>query len=359
MLGTFGASFSGVVDADSPPAFICNVTPAGVPAGAPGSPLVSLPADQADHPQQTTEWWYLIGTVHAGTHTFGYMMSLNRESAGAARGRYATSLISIADVTGNRHYQKVSVFPISSLSASSRTLSVRLPTASLSGPMNHMSATARLPGGQINMTLSSTGPPLYLNGSGKLPFAGGMSFYYSLPTLTTTGTLRVAGHTYPVRGLSWLDHQYGKFKVSSINWRWQAEQLDNGVRMNLATIDPPPGQAIWHGGADVLMPSGQLFLVPITMQAFAPMFKSQIPGKSYPTRWIVKIPSFNSCLKVTTSPLDQEFILPSKPRGTLYEGVSTVTGTFQGKPTQGQAWDEQVLGSAASASSSSVGQPTH
>jgi len=108
-------------------------------------------------------------------------------------------------VTAGTYYSQQVVNPAGPFSVSSQQLDVRFPDATLSGPMNAMRLTARIPQGRIDLTLDATGPVMYDNGTGLFPFLGGSGCYYSLPHLRSSGTLTLNGKTSEVTGQSWLD----------------------------------------------------------------------------------------------------------------------------------------------------------
>jgi predicted secreted hydrolase len=67
--------------------------------------------------------------------------------------------------------------------------------------------------GTLNLTLAAAGPAMYDNGTALFPFFGGTSSYYSLPELRTSGTLTLGGKAIQVRGISWLDRQWGDWNL--------------------------------------------------------------------------------------------------------------------------------------------------
>ena len=70
--------------------------------------------------------------------------------------------------------------------------------------MDAMHLHATLPAGEIDLILSARGPAMYNKGTRLIPFLGGVSYYYSLPSLASQGTLTVNNRTYQVTGQSWL-----------------------------------------------------------------------------------------------------------------------------------------------------------
>ena len=218
--------------------------PAGTstPADATTAPafptFVQLPADQAAQPSVDSEWWYVVGHLNAHGHRFGYEVMI-----GDPQTPYA--LIAITDTTTGAYYSKSYFYSPDQTSFSTTALDVRTPSATLSGPMDAMHLHARLPVGDIDLTLSARGPVLYNNGTGLIPFLAGTSYYYSLPRLASQGTLTVNNHTYRVTGQSWLDRQWGTWDWSTVEkWTWMPLQLSNGDRSTSGTCSPRAASSI-------------------------------------------------------------------------------------------------------------------
>ena len=75
------------------------------------------------------------------------------------------------------------------------------------------------------------------------------------------------------------------------------------------------------------------------------IWHSEKSGVRYPTRWIVRIPAIDAELEVVPSPREQEFI-SQVPAMNKYEGASTMSGTWRGKPAKGFGYVELVGGVA-------------
>jgi predicted secreted hydrolase len=178
------------------------VFPQASSATASGFPTyVHLPADQAAHPSAAEDWWYTLGHVSSHGHEYGYEVQLI--SSGVAE-------LAINDVTAGKYYtQQVAYLP-GQFSVSATKLDVRMPDATLAGPMNAMHLIATLPQGRVDLKLNAKGPVLYDNATGLFPFLKGSS-YYSLPNLQTTRTLTMGSKTSKVTGQSWLDRQWGNW----------------------------------------------------------------------------------------------------------------------------------------------------
>jgi predicted secreted hydrolase len=303
------------------------------PDRAPGYPtFVHLPADQAAHPNATTEWWYTVGHLSSHGHKYGYEVVIGDMAQ-----------IAITDITTGAYYSQNVTYKPGQVSQSSTSLDVRSPDVTLSGPMNAMRLTAKLPDGHgsLDLTLDAKGPAMYGNGTGLFPFLGGSTYYYSLPNVTTAGTLTVNGRTSTVAGTSWLDRQYGDWDWKQLHkWTWMAVQLDNGDAVNLWDLFDTKGENHW---ATVLHRDGSESVVSVNPLAKnATDFRtSPTTGQRYAGKWTVEIPGLHTSLVVTAQPVLQEVQagLPFTPG--INEAASTVTGTYQGKPVTGQAYVEQ------------------
>ncbi len=273
----------------------------------------------------------MVGHLNAGGHRFGYEVQI-------VGGQTPLASIAITDKTTGAYYTQSANYSPDQTSFSTTDLDARVPSAALSGPMDSMHLHATLPVGEIDLTLSAQGPAMYNNGTGLMPFFGGTSYYYSLPRLASQGTLTENNHIYPVTGQSWLDHQWGTWDWSTVQkWTWMPLQLSNGDRVNLWDQFGPDGESHY---ATVLHPDGTEEIVAVNPLAdtTSGFWTSPTTGKRYPTRWTVNIPALDANLTVIAQPQGQEI----QAYGGIYEGASSVTGHYRGKPVTGQAYVEQL-----------------
>ena len=80
-----------------------NGTPASIP---PSDVVLHLPKDMYLHLGAPTEWWWHIGTLKAGSRTFGFEIN----AASFAEDRLAFSQIMLSDVDKQKHYQRTAPF---------------------------------------------------------------------------------------------------------------------------------------------------------------------------------------------------------------------------------------------------------
>jgi predicted secreted hydrolase len=339
-VGVLAASAAALALAGTAAASQASAVPAPVgrtgPAADPGFPtFVRLPADQAAHPGAQNEWWYTIGHLTAGGHKYGYEVQLTAQGS---------TQIALTDVTSGRYASHQTQYRPGQFSLSATTLDVRMPDASLSGPPGGMHLAVDLPRGMgtLDLTLRAAGPAMYGNGTGLFPFLGGASYYYSLPELTTSGTLTLGGTASRVTGISWLDRQWGNWNWATLHrWTWMAVQLSNGQALNLWDLSDSGGEGHW---ATVLSPDGSERVV--SVRPLAPgasgFQTSPATGQRYAGRWIVEIPSLHARLIVTARPVLQEIQYGSPLSPGINEADSAVRGTDLGHQVTGQAYVEQL-----------------
>jgi predicted secreted hydrolase len=308
-----------------------------------------LPRDQAAHPQSANEWWYVVGHLRSGRRRFGYEMTIfhftnirppgsNPQSQAPGVTLYRTDL-AITDQRNHTFHQKISYYFPQSGHVSTTTLNVHAGTASLTGSSPaSMRLGFAMPSGSAHLRLSSRRRAMDVGGRGFIRFSSGFTYYYSLTDIATSGRLSVDGRTYRVTGTSWLDHQWGNWSwATSGGWIWMALQLSNHTQLSVFDVRGPSGHT---RAASILLPSGRL----LTRHkvSFAPIGRWVSPhtDATYPSGFLVTIPGVKARLRVLPTVKDQELWLASQPRGSYWEGSSTVTGTFQGHPVSGLAYTE-------------------
>lgn len=107
----------------------------------------------------------------------------------------------------------------------------------------------------LNLTLFNDHQGYYLHHPGGVNVAGlcekvepenmtGMTYYYSHPSMNTSGTVSIDGYEIEVRGESWFDHQWGGFGRCYPAWDWFSLRLDDGSYLVLYAIKDPMGQEL-------------------------------------------------------------------------------------------------------------------
>ncbi|MEH0198639.1 lipocalin-like domain-containing protein [Caulobacter sp. CCNWLY153] len=206
----------------------------------------------------------------------------------------------------------------------------------------------------FDLTLSQKGAPFVVWGTGVtqiLPPASGShlqtgNYYYSLTNVAAAGTITIDGEIFEVEGKTWMDHEYGFFGTAQnpVKWILQNAQLDNGWSLSNHYVlaggnkRPNPGEPV---PCEVTLqdPEGQMYVVPGVMTAERP-WTSPASGVVYYLDYQLDIAGFDAVLNFKALLADQEFPLPT---GSIYEGIASAEGSFQGKPASGTGWIEQAL----------------
>jgi predicted secreted hydrolase len=137
---------------------------------------------------------------------------------------------------------------------------------------------------------------------------GRASYYYSLTRMQTDGELTVNGKTEKVRGLSWMDHEFGsnQLREDQVGWDWFSIQLDNGTELMLylmrrkdGSIDPYSSGTLVRANGVTRKLSIKDFRIDVLDH-----WKSPTSRATYPMKWKVTIPlirfSWRSCRHLPT-----------------------------------------------------------
>ncbi|MFF4806368.1 lipocalin family protein [Streptomyces sp. NPDC002144] len=300
-------------------------------------PAAGLTAN-ADRP---TESWYVTAHVTAGGHRYGFMA--NYLTSGDGKQGYTLSTVSITDEdTGWFTKSELALPPRAGLSGK-QGLDIHTDNITWTGDTKEQKLRAKVPEGTLDVTFRPQGNVLYNMGTGYFPMFGDAkypNYEYALPTMDTSGTLTLKGHTEKVRGESWLDRQWGPLpdiSTGKASWTWMNLDLSNGDKISLWKTKESK-ENTW---ATVLNPDGTHTLAEATLTPDqSTLWTSPHTGKKYPTRWKVTIPGEHAKLNVKLYADDQELTVP----GPRYEGSAAVTGTYDHRPVAGSTYVEMTGG---------------
>jgi predicted secreted hydrolase len=317
---------------------------------------IRLPADAAMHANSPNEWWYVTGHLQdaVGNHygfemvTFKFGNARRIDPLLRVNTLYRIDL-ALTDETHKRFFSHIEYIvpspgkPI--LSTSRLKLRMVGSTASLSFDTVGAKDFAyhlvdRLPAGTIDLTVRTRRAPLLEGGKGLEQISDGYSYYYSLTNLFTTGSITLHGKKLAVTGLSWMDHQWGKWNwLGQPGWDWMAIQLADGTSLSLVNFTSGPRRST--KAATIGFSKGsQTFTRNATMTALAQTWTSPRTHIKYPLAWKVQVPAIGLNAVVTTSVPNQEMVDPVEPFSTYWEGSGRIVGTLQGKPISGLTYTE-------------------
>ena len=251
------------------------VAPAGPPTEAraapaeayaavtPGRTLV-FPGDYGSHPEYRTEWWYVTGWLTtAGGETLGFQVTFFRTkpavdpanpSAFAPR-QLLIAHCAISDPKRGRLWQdqRIRRAGFGLADAAQGDTRVGIEGWSLERAGGRYAAAIDADNFALHLELVDTQPPL-LNGlsglSRKGPAPDAASYYYSLPHLRVSGSIRRAGALDRVTGEAWFDHEWSSQYLDdhAAGWDWTGINLDDGSALMAFRIRGADGAPRWAGG---------------------------------------------------------------------------------------------------------------
>ena len=169
----------------------------------------------------------------------------------------------------------------------------------------------------------------------------GGSYYYTLPRLKTTGILKLGDKKLPVKGMSWMDHQWSNTKFNAhVNWTWFSIQLENNVDIVVAKVgleDKIPKLFVTVMYADQTQQSfkdQEIVLTPANVQWTSPVTKAE-----YTIAWNLEIPGAGVSLYLEPVVKEQEMLFGLVH---YWEGPIRATGTYKGEKIFGDGFQELV-----------------
>ncbi len=317
---------------------------------------LSFPADHGPHQEYKTEWWYYTGNLEsADGRKWGFQLTFfrnalapdpaPRESAWGAKNIYMAHF-ALTDVGGGRFYAAERFSRDGAGLAGARAEPFEVWTESWEArgePAEGTRLRARHEGVAIDLLVRSTTPPVLQGEQGfsqKSDDPGNASFYYSHPRMEATGTITVDDEQHTVRGLSWMDHEWGTgaISVQQTGWDWFALHLSDGSDVMWGQLRQADGSVdVGHGS--LASPAGVTILQRGDVQVdVLDRWTSPRSGATYPSRWRLTIPSANLELTIEPHLADQEL-----PLSILYwEGAVKFSGTRNGAAVSGDGYIEMT-----------------
>jgi len=331
-----------------------------------------FPDDQGPHSEYQTEWWYYTGNLEtsSGRH-FGYQLTFFRRaltpSVVLRASDWATNQIyfahfAVTDVQANEHFasERFSRGAAGLAGASGNPHrvwlenweieQVPLPSASLAGsapgalpPRYALQMRAEDSGHALALTLRSPKPPVLHGDRGlsqKTNAVGNASYYVSLTHLETEGTITLNGQTFDVRGVSWMDQEFGTTLLGpeAVGWDWFSVQLSDQRELMFFQIRQKDGSSEPLSGGTLVNPDGStrhLTREQVSVEVLD-RWTSPVSHAIYPARWKVSIPSENIALTLRPYIADQEM----RVSFTYWEGAVEISGTSGGAPVKGSGYVE-------------------
>lgn len=328
-----------------------------------------FPRDQGPHPQFRHEWWYLTGNLDSASgKRFGFELTFFRlalappagdgtgtgSSAWRTRQIYAAHF-AVTDVEARRFSfsERRSRDALGLAGAQSDplrvwvedwTLGSQAPLDSPGGAADSWHLNCRGQDYELDLEARPLEPPVP-NGDGglsrKSSEPGAASVYYSIPRVAIHGTLNRGAQAIPVKGLAWLDREWGSGSLGSRQqgWDWFALQFRDGSSLMFYTLRnrdgsrDPHSAGTWVDAAGKVTPLGtDQVSIDVTAHWVSPR------GGRYPSRWRVRVASIGIDVEIRPVMADQE--LDTRPR--YWEGAVDVQGAGKSLVSGGRGYVELV-----------------
>ena len=330
----------------------------------PTATRATLPQDEAVHPKNSLEWWYLTGHLRDAVtgQVYGVEYVFFHFNLKDGKDDYQMVNVALTDPQGQQFKYDYRLDKLPRLLTDS--LPVRLrdhkagQTWAFDGQEGSYHLKAALTGKAnqgyaLDLRTVPTKPVLLHGGTGYENYGQGiLAGYYSYPRLATTGTIMVAGQPHQVTGELWYDRQWNCTSIvtKGVGWDWFSIQLqepnaeattstelmlntlrnsETGQQLNNGSYFSATNQNTHLGGTDFQ-------LTPLTY------WTSPKSKKKYPAKWRVQVPAQGYDLTVEPLVPNQELGLRFFHAFTMYywEGMCHVTGTHNGQPVTGNAYVE-------------------
>jgi predicted secreted hydrolase len=318
----------------------------------------AFPQDHGKHPGFQTEWWYFTGNLDSEPNErWGFQLTFfrrsllaepsPRQSSWAVRDLYPAHF-ALTDIKNQRffHTDLLSREGPGLADAAREDLNVHVKNWSAKRQGDTIFLKARQEGYALDLRLEPVKPVVLHGQSGfsrKGNAEGQASYYYSFTRVQVSGAITFEGVTHHVKGLAWMDHEFGSSILfqDQAGWNWFSLQLENGTELMLfhlrkkdGTAERPLGTFVPETGTPVDLQGQRIVLTP------GDVWKSPHTGARYPLNWTVEIPAEHLTLEVTPLVPDQELTGRRGPAVAYWEGAVTVKGWRNGAPVRGRGYVE-------------------
>jgi predicted secreted hydrolase len=320
----------------------------------------SFPRDHYSHEDFRTEWWYYTGHLRAGNgEEYGYQVTFFRSGVAEARAnpsRWAAKNLYLAhfalsDISRKafRHFERINRAGLGQAGASEKELRVWIGDWEVTGDGTTQRVKAKDGGFAVDLTLVSQKPPVIHGANGisqKGQGRGHASHYFSLTRLKTEGTLTVGGKSFPVTGLSWMDHEFGSTQLNpdQVGWDWFSLRFEDGTELMLYIVRKADGRPDPYSAGTWVGADGQVVRLrqPDFSVEVLDRWKSPRGKGVYPIKWRLSLPTLGLEVTVTPAFPDQELDTAKTTRVIYWEGAVTASGTAQGRRLGGQGYVEMT-----------------
>jgi predicted secreted hydrolase len=317
---------------------------------------ITLPRDHFPHYQFRTEWWYFTGNLKTvDGRAFGYQLTFFRHGYRPPGDRQSTtSRFVMNDV-------KFAHFAVTDVSAGKFHFDSRISRGAYGEAgfaegnklawiddweldfSDNFRLKAATRDYAIELELAPEKPAVLEGDDGlsqKADGVGHASYYYSIPRLKTTGTVKIGRDSFRVEGSSWFDREWATNQLSpeQAGWNWFAIQLSDGNDMMLYQMRLKRGGIDSHSNGKWIAADGTTTDLALDDFRLSPekYWASSASRANYPIAWKLTIPKLNLDLDITPAVEGQELNLAV----VYWEGCIRIKGQRAGKAVDGVGYME-------------------
>ena len=269
--------------------------------------VLTFPSDHGAHPGFRTEWWYVTGWLKTESgEDLGFQVTFFRSRPPGASDNpsafaprqilFAHAAISDPVVGKLMHGQRIARAGFGLAEAQVGDADLVIDDWRLRrGADGRFATKVAGEGFTLDLTFTPTQPVLLQGEAGfsrKGPLASQASYYYSLPQLKASGTVRRGGKAVKVTGTAWLDREWSSTLLdpSAVGWDWVGLNLDDGGALMAFRLRGADDSALWSA-ATLRSSAGPGQNFPPAGVAFAPLrhWRSPRTGIVYPVAWQLRI----------------------------------------------------------------------
>lgn len=271
-----------------------------------------FPTDHGAHPEYQTEWWYYTGNlVDENGRRFGFQFTIFRRaispSPAVSDSEWRSEQVYLAHFTVSDieteqfyHDQRFARGG-ANLAGATVTPQYRVwledwQVIARDERATQLTISARSSDFAVDLNLNQAKEPVLQGNSGlsaKSAQPGNASYYYSIPRLTTEGTVTIGDQTYGVSGNSWMDHEFSTsaLGLNARGWDWFGLIFDNNTELMIGHIRLTDGGREPAFGGLLIYPDGSTRKLEASDFIIEPTSTWQSPhtGAVYPARWQITV----------------------------------------------------------------------
>jgi predicted secreted hydrolase len=160
---------------------------------------------------------------------------------------------------------------------------------------NEFKLTASTEDFSLNLNLEDLKKPIFHGTNGlsiKGDAPGNASYYFSQTRLSSVGEIKIGEEVHTVKGLSWMDHEFGSntLGANQIGWDWFSLQLDDKQELMLFQIRQNDNSISNNSSGTFVNAASTTKYLDISQFDITVLdVWKTVDGFIYPSKWLIKI----------------------------------------------------------------------